>query len=92
MPDVSLDGQSCAADCTSNPEGCGITSRGHIGWFTRYWEWNFETYIDERAGDVDGNSKEDGVETLLARNGLEPDGTPHASAIDCIPSGLQVPP
>ena len=25
-----------------------------------------------------------GVETLLARNRLEPDGTPHSSALDCI--------
>ena len=39
-----------------------------------------------------GAPKRIGVEILLARTGLEPDGTPRSGAKDCIPSRLRVPP
>ena len=49
VPDLSWSGRTCAAECTLSPEGDGITSRGHTGRFTRYWEWKFETLL-ERDG------------------------------------------
>ena len=59
MPDVSWDGQSCAADCISNPKGCGLTSRGYKGQCVRYWKRKVETCADGRAGDVDRHFEED---------------------------------
>ena len=67
MPYLSGNGRTCAADCNFNPEGCGLTSRGHTGRCTCYSECRVETLIDGRAADVDGLSEEGGGRGLVSK-------------------------
>ena len=57
-----------AAGCTSNPDGCGLTFRGHTSRCTRYWDCKLETRVDRRTGDVDGHSKEDGGRDFASKD------------------------
>ena len=86
MLEVSRNDQSCAADCISNPKlDIPVVAR------VARSERSRPVLMREPAMWTD-TPKRMGAETLLARNGLECDGTPRSCAVDCIPSILQVPP